>query len=70
MNLILLFFKRDDIDIEAFISKELQEFKDKFTIVDFNMEISATEFRSSYDSSLVDSKVFDYIKANGLYKEE
>ena len=45
-------------------------FQDKFTIVDFNMEISATEFRSSYDSNLVDSKVFDYIKANGLYKEE
>ena len=58
MNLILSFLK------------ELKEFKDKFTIVDFNMEISATKFRSSYDSSLVDPKVFDYIKANGLYKEE
>lgn len=65
-----IIFKRDEIDIEAFITNELSNYKDKFTIVDFNMNISATKFRSTHASELVDPCVLDYIKTNGLYKED
>lgn len=65
-----IIFKRDGIDIEAFIKNELQEYQNKFTIVDFNMDVSATRFRCSHDSKLVDEEVFKYIEKNSLYKED
>lgn len=62
-------FKRDNIDIESFINNELQNFKNKFTIVDFNIDISATKYRESHDDSLLEKKVAEYIKVNHLYEE-
>ena len=68
----IIILNRHHIDIDVLIDKDplLREFKDQFIIFnDFNFEGSSTEFRHTYDATLVDDKVFDYIKTHDLYKE-
>lgn len=62
-------FKRDNIDIDLFINNELNEYKEKFIIVDFNEVISSTMFRINKDTNLVSKDVLEYIKKNKLYQE-
>lgn len=65
-NFIVL--KRNDIDIESFLDKELKEFKNKFKFIDFKNDLSSSLFRTSKDKNIVDSNVYEYIKINKLYE--
>lgn len=61
---------RDKMDINTYIdnSKYLSKYKDKFIIIpDFNMNISSTGFRESFDPSYVPEKVYEYIMTHELY---
>lgn len=65
-NFIVL--KRNDIDIESFLDKELKEFKNKFKFIDFKNDLSSSLFRTLKDKNIVDSNVYEYIKINKLYE--
>ena len=52
-------------------NKVLQRFESSFIIFeDFNINISSTGFRNSFDSSVVPKIVYDYIIENELYRGE
>ncbi len=61
---------RNRMNIIDFIAKDrhLSKYKDNFIILpDFNMNISSTVFRETFDPSYVPEKVFEYIMLHGLY---
>lgn len=64
-NFIII--KRSNIDVLAFINENLAEYKDKFSIFEYNNDISATMFRTDKDKNLVSDEVYDYIVKNHLY---
>lgn len=50
-------------------NKVLKRFESSFIIFeDFNMNVSSTEFRNTFDQMLVPKEVFDYIIENELYR--
>lgn len=61
-----IIFKRDNIDIDDFIKKELLDYKDKFIVVDFENTISSSSFRKTHDYSLLSNDVKEYIIKNNL----
>ncbi|MBI9009721.1 MAG: nicotinate (nicotinamide) nucleotide adenylyltransferase [Tenericutes bacterium] len=61
---------RDRLDIDAFLEKNkiLAKNKDHFIILPgFDMNISSTIFRETFEPSYVPEQVFDYIMTHGLY---
>jgi len=61
---------RDKINIQEFIAKDkhLSKYIDNFIILpDFNMNISSTVFRETFEPGYVPEKVFEYIMLHGLY---
>lgn len=61
-----IIFARNGINIDEFIQKELSIYKTHFQIVNFNIDISSTQFRNTKDESLVSKDVLDYLKKNKL----
>ncbi len=62
---------RGDIDIKQFIlaNKVLQRHQNSFIIFeDFKVDISSTNFRLTFDQSMVPKVVYDYIIENELYR--
>ena len=61
---------RNKMKIDDFIKndKHLSKYIDNFIILpNFNMSISSTAFRETFDSEYVDNKVFEYIMLHELY---
>ncbi len=61
---------RNKMDILKYIKDDtiLSGYVDKFYILPkFNMNISSTSFRETFEPSYVPEKVFDYIMLHGLY---
>ena len=61
---------RNNIDISYYIEsdKHLKDYKDHFYILPkFNMNVSSTIFRETFDPSYVPEKVYEYIMLHGLY---
>lgn len=61
---------RNTIDIEARIKDHplLRKFSENFIIYkNFDMNVSSTEFRKTFNKDFVPGKVFDYIIENHLY---
>ena len=62
---------RNGIDAKSIINgnKLLKRFESSFIIFeDFNIDISSTGFRETFDESLVPKEVFEYIIENELYR--
>lgn len=72
-NNFLIFTRQSSIKmIESKISNDplLNPFRDHFNIVQIDFpNVSSSEFRRKYDQKIVNSKVFQYIVENKLYKE-
>ncbi len=61
---------RNNIDIASYIQqdKHLREYQDHFIIIPhFDMNISSTAFRETFDPEYVPDVVFEYIMSHGLY---
>lgn len=68
---IVIVLGRNGIDIKSEINKKevLQKYKNSFVIFeDFNIEISSTKFRETFDSKYVQKDVYDYVVSNSLYR--
>jgi len=64
---------RNGINIKKFIKNDivLNKHLNSFIIYeDFELNISSTEFRETFDKKLVDKKVYEYIVKNKLYRGE
>lgn len=61
---------REGTDVEHVLNTEYKEYKDKFTVVDFNMHISSTAVRENVDlfKDQMNPYVYQYIKLNHLYE--
>ncbi|MDD3122726.1 MAG: nicotinate (nicotinamide) nucleotide adenylyltransferase [Candidatus Izemoplasmatales bacterium] len=62
---------RQNIDIDSYIENHpfLHEFYANFIILPhFNMDMSSTTFRTTFDPSYVSKEVYDYIIQNQLYR--
>jgi nicotinate-nucleotide adenylyltransferase len=62
---------RDNIDAKSVIlgNKVLKRFISSFILFeDFNVDISSTEFRNSFNRSLVPNNVYEYIIENELFR--
>lgn len=69
----IIVLKRNGINIleEIRKNKVLNKFESSFIIFeDFDIDISSTGFRDSFDQSLVPKEVYDYIIENELYRGE
>ncbi len=65
-----ILINRDKINIEKHLDndKNLAKYKENFIILPgFNMNISSTVFRETFEPSYVPEQVFDYIMTHGLY---
>ena len=61
---------RNNIDIKEYIStdRHLRDYNDHFYIIPkFNMNVSSTIFRETFDPYYVPEKVYEYIMLHGLY---
>ena len=61
---------RNKVNINSYIENDvhLKPYIDHFiTLPNFNMNISSTAFRETFDPEYVPEKVFDYIMLHGLY---
>lgn len=61
---------RNNVDIKTYLEydKHLAKFKENFIILPgFDMHISSTMFRETFEPSFVAEKVYDYIMLHGLY---
>lgn len=68
----IIVLNRDNKNLASIIEKDpiLNKHKKNFIIVqDFNQAVSSTAFRESFDASLLNEKVYQYIVDNELYKE-
>jgi nicotinate-nucleotide adenylyltransferase len=64
---------RNDININKFIKEDvvLNKHLNSFIIYeDFEMNISSTKFRETFDKDLIDNEVYKYIIKNELYRGE
>ncbi len=64
---------RNNIDIYTKINEKdvLKKHRKSFIILkDFNVDISSTQFRNTWDKNQVDPNVFDYIIDHDLYRGE
>ncbi|MCF7926161.1 MAG: nicotinate (nicotinamide) nucleotide adenylyltransferase [Candidatus Izimaplasma sp.] len=67
-QIIVLNRHNDDIQQKINQSPILKKYQSKFYIInDFDVAISSTQFRETFDQSLVPKEVYDYIKENDLY---
>lgn len=60
--------KRKGYDVDKLISEKYYEHKDNFTIIDIDLPISSTEFRTHKDEEILLPCVYEYIKENNLYE--
>ncbi|MDD4090355.1 MAG: nicotinate (nicotinamide) nucleotide adenylyltransferase [Acholeplasmataceae bacterium] len=65
----LIVVKRDNILIEKYINNNFPSQKDNFTIVNCNLPLSSSHFRSNpkTKADLLDKKVYEYILKHNLY---
>jgi len=64
---------RHGLDIEALIASNpvLKDYRNRFiTFSEFQMDISSTEFRRTFDSTKVPKAVYEYIIEHELYQED
>jgi nicotinate-nucleotide adenylyltransferase len=64
---------RNNLNIEQMIDENetLKKFKKSFVICDdFDVNISSTDFRQSFEESYVPKEVYEYIMKNQLYQEQ
>lgn len=64
---------RSDIDVKSFVleNKVLKRHPKSFIIFeDFKVDVSSTEFRETFDQTMVPKPVYDYIIENELYRGE
>lgn len=69
----IIILGRNNIDPKEEINsnKVLKRFESSFIIFeDFNMDISSTGFRETFDETVVPKEVFEYIIENELYRGE
>lgn len=67
-NFIIM--RRNDLDIDSFISNELLKYKDHFQIIDVDYKVSSTKIRENLEDNknMLQIEVYEYIKKNNLYK--
>ncbi|MBQ8293173.1 MAG: FAD-dependent oxidoreductase [Bacilli bacterium] len=64
---------REGFDIDSIFQNDrlLTLYRHHFTIIDFELgDVSSSNFRSTFDESLVTKEVYNYIINNNLYKED
>lgn len=68
----IIIFRRDDINIDEIIDKKYKKYKNKFHVLDFNFDISATKIRENVDEykDYLDINVYNYIKKHNLYRSD
>ena len=69
----IIVLSRNGLDIKKLIDENevLKKHKNTFIICeDFNVNISSTGFRNTFDSTQVPEKVYNYIIDNGLYQDD
>ena len=60
-----------DVDEIFKNDKLLDTYKNHFIVINYELgDISSSEFKKTYDETLVTKEVFEYITKNNLYKEE
>ena len=67
----IIVLNRNHVDIEAMIEQDpiLKKHQHNFLIFqDFDQNISSTAFRESFDSTMVEEDVYQYIVKHGLYE--
>lgn len=67
----IIVLNRDNKNLQTIIEKDsiLNKHKQNFIIVqNFNQNMSSTEFRKTFDHTLLTDKVYTYIKDNQLYQ--
>lgn len=68
---LFIILNRNHSQIENYILNDpfLHSYLNRFIILpDFDMNISSTAFRETFDPSYLDPKVFSYIMENGIYR--
>lgn len=68
-NYYFMIINRNNINIEEIINNHYLKYKNKFTIINFNNDISSTKARNNINENYLDKKIIDYIKSNDLYSK-
>ena len=58
---------RKGFDVHSLVNEKYQNYKDNFTIVEIDNDLSSTIFRTSLNKEILLDEVYDYIKENKLY---
>lgn len=59
---------REGFDVDKLINEKYYEHKNNFKIVNIDLPISSTDFRTTKDKELLIDEVYEYIKSNKLYE--
>ncbi len=72
MDYSIIVFKRPNIDAQEIINRKYSKYKNKFHILELNLDVSSSEIRRDVFKykDYLDSKVYDYIINHKLYRRD